>query len=246
MNRRSCTLILTPLILIVASRVQAGTIIKLSFGTDSRPDIELVDGVLSTAADAVGASTGDQNTEVSFLGSLSSAPVIEGANASLTLDNIQLVGDPVTVGSTVLQATLGGDFTLYDPSNVLLLGGTLGNGTLSGPIGGTATGGFLTAEYGLFTDGLLLPLLQADNATSSSFSISLSDINNGAGLSLTGDHVLADFTADANANIGARASDVPEPGAALLLLLGVWALRLNGRPARIVRGIVQPDTCGRS
>ena len=203
MTRFVSTSILTTLILFCASNVQAGTIIKLNFGNDSLPDIELIDGVLSTAADAVGATVGDQNTDVSFLGILSGATPIEGDNASLTLEGISLVGDPLTVGLTVLQATQGGDFTLYDPSNVLLLAGALGDGTLSGPIGGTATGGFLTAEYGTFIDGSLLPLLQAHNATSSSFSISLSDVNGGKGLSLTEDNALADFIADANANIGA-------------------------------------------
>ena len=56
MNRRVSTSILTTLILCCVSSGQAGTIIKLSFGNDSLPDIELVGGMLSTAPDAVGAT----------------------------------------------------------------------------------------------------------------------------------------------------------------------------------------------
>jgi hypothetical protein len=210
---------------------QAGTIIKLGFSTDSRPDIELVGDTISTVNDDIGATTGDQNTELTYLGVVAGQPAIEGANASFTLDNVKLSGQPMTFGTTLLQSTSGGDFSLYDQNNVLLLGGTLGAGTLSGPVGGTATGGFLTTEFGDLTSGSLLSVVQQQSLRST-FSISLTDVNNGAGFSLTGGGDLADFEADGTANIGVQT--VPEPASLLLLLpglllsLGIWRRQRSG------------------
>jgi hypothetical protein len=195
---------------------QAGTIIKLGFSTDSLPDIELVDNTISTVDDGVGATTGDQNTELTYLGVLGGGTPIEGATASFTLDNVQLSGQPMTFNTTILQATAGGDFSLYDQNNVLLLEGTLGAGTLSGPMGGTATGGFLTTEFGDFTSGTLLPALQLQPR--STFSVSLTDVNNGLGFDKTDGGDLAPFVADGTANIGAQ---IPEPAALLMLIPGI-------------------------
>ena len=149
MNRTLSSLVITSVLLVFTVSTNAGTIIKLGFSTDSLPDIELIDGALSTADDGIGATNGDQNTEVTFLGSLVSQPAIEGDNASFTLDGVSLVDMPTIFGTTILHATEGGTFSLYDQNDSLLLAGTLGIGTLSGPIGGTATGGFLTTEFGL-------------------------------------------------------------------------------------------------
>ncbi len=231
MNRVSTSLTLAALMLFCTSGVQAGTIIKLSFaGSDSLSDIELVDGVLSTVDDGWGATTGDQLTDISYM-SVLSRPAGFG---SVTLDGIKLVGAPVGgVTGFALQATEEGSFSLYDPDNVLLLSGTLGNGTLSGPIGGTATGGFLTTEFGAFTGGSLMGALGDHKHTT--LSISLSDVNNGEGMSLTDSDQLANFTADATANIGANA--VPEPAAIGLLLIGAGVLCFTRRPARSVHGI---------
>ncbi len=223
MNRTSLMTFLM-LVLVTSLPAQAGTIIKLGFSSDSLPDIELVGSTISTVDDGVGATTGDQNTELTYLGVLSGEPSIEGANASFTLDNVELSGLPTTFGTTILQATAGGDFSLYDQNNGLLLEGTLGSGTLSGPLGGTATGGFLTTEFGQFTGGSLLPTLQQESRLLSSFSVSLTDVNNGAGFGTTGNGQLEEFQADGTANIGAA---VPEPassvliGIALLLGLGI-------------------------
>ena len=222
MNRILSNLVITTVLLILTAPVAAGTIIKLGFSTDSLPDIELIDAELSTADDGIGATTGDQNTEVTFLGALNGQPAIEGDNASFSLDAINLVDSPTIFGTTILQATEGGSFDLYDQDNVLLLSGTLGKGTLSGPLGGTATGGFLTTEFGAFTDGSLLPTLAIDDLLQSSFSISLTDVNAGLGFGTDSDGELEDFSADATANIGARA--VPEPTAILTLVMGMMAL----------------------
>ncbi len=126
MNARVRTLTLTTLMLWCVPGVYAETIIKLNLGTDSMPDVRLVDGVLSTAPDAVGATNGDQNTEVAYLGVLTGEAPIEGENGSLTLAGVELIGEPaVYFESTVLQETSGGSFQLYNPNNELLLSGNL-------------------------------------------------------------------------------------------------------------------------
>lgn len=221
MSRIFYTFVFTSLCLAVTAPIQGGTIIKLGFSTDSLPDIELADGMLSTADDLIGATTGDQATEVTFLGALAGQGAIEGDNASFTLEGVQLVNTPTIFGTTILHATEGGTFSLYDPSNVLLLAGTLGDGTLSGPIGGTATGGFLTTEFGEFTDGTLLSVLEETTSLRSSFSISLTDVNGGGGFATRDNGELAEFQADATANIGAQ--EVPEPTTWALLCLGILA-----------------------
>ena len=216
MNRQKLAAVLAAALLAV--QVNAETIVKLGLSTDNLADIELKDGTLSTLDDGLGATAGDQNTEVTYLNSLLAAaggqPFGED-NLSFTMDNVTLEGQPEQIGNTILQITKGGEFSLYDQNNGLLLSATLGDGILSGPIGGTATGGFLTTEFGTFTGGSILDDL-IPNLTNSSLSISLTDVNNGAGLSLTNTGSVADFTADATANIGAA---VPEPSATTLLAL---------------------------
>ncbi len=224
MSRLVSTMVMCVVTLYVGGATHAATIIKLGLSTDSLPDIQLVNGTLGTAVDAVGATLGEQNTEVTFLGALSGISLVEGANASFTLSNIQLEGPPTVIGTTLLQRTTGGTFALYDPSNNLMLAGTLGNGTLSGPIGGTATGGFLTTEFGEFTGGSLLTSLTQSNRTRSSFSISLTNVNDGLGLTLRETGEVDDFQADATANIGAQPAAVPEPGSWLLLIAAGLAL----------------------
>ncbi|MCP4190302.1 MAG: hypothetical protein GY768_06720 [Planctomycetaceae bacterium] len=221
MNRTLSTLVITTVFFLTVPAT-AGTIIKLGFSTDSMPDINLIDAVLSTADDGIGATSGDQNTEVTFLGALSGEAGIESDNASFTLNAINLIDNPTIFGTTILQATNGGNFDLYDQNNDLLLSGTLGNGTLSGPIGGTATGGFLTTEFGMFSDGSLLDTLTPEKLLQSSFSISLTDVNGGLGFSTGADGSLDDFNADATANIGARA--VPEPAAVLSVIMGIMSV----------------------
>ncbi len=215
-------------LLMMLSSTASAAVIKLSFSTDSKPDFEVVHGVLSTVDDEVLSTAGDQNTEVTLLDVLEGLVLIEGDGASFTLDNVQLQGSPVVVVNTVLQATSGGTFSLYDQSNVLLLSGTLGNGTLSGPLGSTATGGFLTTEFGTFTGGSLLAKLEQAGMTRSSLSISMTDVSNGAGLQLAQDGSLQSFFADATANISAHES-VPEPHGYALMYSALAAVYLGLR-----------------
>ena len=158
----------------------------------------------------------------------------------MTLAGVELLGTPtVFFETTILQETNGGTFELYNPDNDLLLAGTLGHGTLSGPIGGTATGGFLTTEFGDFTDGLLLSVLAESQLYRSTVSVSLLTVNQGQGMSLGDDELLEDFDADASANIGAS---IPEPAAGLLLALGALAMLVNRRRGHTAQGTLRPDT----
>lgn len=229
MNRFSMTLTAMALLAMFPATSQAGTIIKLGFSNDSLPDLELIDGEISTFDDGFGATDGDQNTEVTFLGPLAGTYFIEADRASFTLDNVIVSGSPTVIGSTLLQPTLGGQFSLWGPSNELLLSGTLGDGTLSGPLGGTATGGFLTTQFGTFTGGALLSILKGVDLVQSSLSFSLTDVNDGGGLAVgTGPEgeMLMPFSADATANIGGQ---VPEPTGLLLCGLAVGGLSLSRR-----------------
>lgn len=134
---------------LLTAQASAETIIKLGLSTDNLADIELVSGELSTVDDGLGATLGDQNTEVTYLNSLLAAAggqPFGGNNLSFTMESVALDGVPASIGSTILQATAGGTFSLYDSNDVLLLSATLGDGILSGPVGGTATGGFLTTS----------------------------------------------------------------------------------------------------
>ena len=212
--------------LLVNTSANAGTIIKLGFSNDARPDIELVSGILSTVDDGIAATAGDQNTGVIFDAELSGEPSLSDSVASVSFNNISLMGENTTIANTVLQETMGGDFSLYGEANELLLTGTLGNGLLHGPIGGTATGGFLTTEFGAFTGGSLLPSLNGMNL--SAVSISLSNVNGRSGLATNDDGTIQDFTADATANIVAS----PEPSASLMTVVGVVGCMLFARRRR--------------
>lgn len=228
MSRICIICVLTTLSLVLPPTAYCGTIIKLGFSTDPLPDFTLSLGVLSTSDDLDSGSTGDQATEVAYSDALFGEADIVGASASITLDNIQLVDSPFVFGNTILHATQGGDFQLYDEANSLLLAGSLGDGTLSGALGSTATGGFLTTEFGEFTDGSLLPTLQDSVLLRSSFSISLTNVNGGNGFSTDESGDLVDFEADATANIGAQF--VPEPSSTALILMGLLATPAWRRP----------------
>ena len=210
--------------LLIVHHANAETILKLGLSTDGVADIELTDGVLSTVNDGLGATNGDQNTEVTYLNTLLEAAggqPFGGNNLSFTMSGVDLSGTPATIGNSILQETMGGTFELYDTNNELLLSATLGNGILSGPVGGTATGGFLTTEFGSFTGGSILSDLGL-NLADSSLSISMTDVNDGSGLSLTNAGTVANFTADATANIGATV--VPEPHSMSLLVLAIFGV----------------------
>jgi len=130
---------------------RAGTIIKLNLGGVG-PDVGLNGGgVLSTTDDGVAATTGDQNTAVEFTDFLNPIPDINVNAASFSLNNLVAVGPANVFGSLVIQNFAGGQFSLYDPANVLLLQGPLTNSALTGVIGPPGTGALFTTTLGSVT-----------------------------------------------------------------------------------------------
>lgn len=230
---------------IAATPCSAGTIIKLSLGGDPAADIEYtggVGGVLSTVDDLIPGTTGNQNTAVEFLDFLDPvATDILTSTASFTLDSLTATG-PATVfnGFLVLQSFAGGTLELYDPANTLLLSGTLGASSLTGPIGPPATGGLFTTSFAVVSGGTLAPYI---DPTSLTLSMSFSAINAGAGFSVTPAppvpppvvfaSVLNPFTADATINIAGEFSGIPEPASiALCLIAGSFGLIATRRSRR--------------
>jgi hypothetical protein len=220
---------------IASSQSYAGTIIKLTLGDDDMTDIEFTggDGGILSTVDDMDPSVGDQNTAVEFLDVLDPhAADIITAIASVTLDGVEADGNALVLGgSVVLQSFTGGTLSLYDDNDVLLLSGSLDESSLLGTIGAPATAGLITTTFGAFTGGTLAQYL---NPNSLALSISLADINGGAGLSVSpappfpppgmfDDGELGAFTADASMIISGDA--VPEPASiALLLTSGVIAV----------------------
>jgi hypothetical protein len=217
---------------LAAQPCNAGTIIKLSLGGDSAPDIEFTGGaggVLSTADDsAVPATTGDQNTAVEFLDFLEPVTAdILTPTASFSLDGLVASGSATVLGGVVVfQSFAGGTLELYDPANVLLLSGTLGLSALSGTLGPPGTGGLFTTSFATVTGGTLAPYIDPNSL---SLSIALAGINGGAGLSVVplpppppppvgfSLGILDAFTADASVEIAGEF--VPEPSSSALALL---------------------------
>jgi hypothetical protein len=205
-------------ILVFTASTQAGTIIKLSLGSDASADVEFSggsSGVFGTVDDGNGATTGDQSTAIEFGDFLDgSQPDVMTTTASFTLDNLTASGAPSTFGPLVIQNFTGGTLSLYNPANVLLLSGTLANSALTGPIGPPATGALFTTSFATVTGGALQNNIVANSLT---VSMSFSDINGGAGFSVGGgpSAVLNSFQADATLNIAAQ--QIPEPVAAMLI-----------------------------
>jgi hypothetical protein len=203
-------------ILISASSVQAGTIIKLDLGSDTAPDIEYsggAGGTLSTADDGNPTMDGDQATEIDFLDFLD-RPSIQG---SFSMEDLTADGAASTFGPLVIQNFTGGTLSLYDTANALLLSGTLDNSALTGPIGEPATGALFTTSFATITGGSLQPLILQDTLT---LSMSLTDINEGAGFSVVGAPSLVLDAFDAGATLNIAADPIPEPLSLILLLTG--------------------------
>jgi hypothetical protein len=205
-----------------ASISSAATIIKLNLGSVG-PDITMNGaGILSTASDGIGTTTGDQNTDIEFTGFLDGPnPDITTTDASFSLAGLATSGPATTFGSLVIQPFLGGTFSLYNSANTLLLQGPLTSSALTGVLGppGGGTGSLFTTTLGNVTGGSLLPLLLPGSVT---LSMNLSNVSGGAGFSLPpGNGAIAPFVADASANIGA--DPIPEPTSALLLIFGLVA-----------------------
>jgi PEP-CTERM motif len=209
-----------------SSALQAGTIIKLSLGSDAPADIEFDGTTLSTVDDLIPATTGDQNTAIDYQDFLSGMSDVLLPIASFSLNGLNASGAASVFGGfLVIQDFTGGTFELYDPApgNSLLLSGSLANSTLTGPIGPPATGALFTTSFAMVTGGSLAPLIDTNTLT---VSMNLSSINNGKGLSVTG-HIgpgptvysLDPFRADASVNIAADPA-VPEPATFGLVLIG--------------------------
>ncbi|MCI0335590.1 MAG: hypothetical protein L0228_20470 [Planctomycetes bacterium] len=207
----------------------AGTIIKLSLGGDSTADVEFsggAGGILSTVDDGNAATTGDQNTAAEFLDFLEGvAPDIIASTASFTMDGLVADGTATVFGGAfVVQGFTGGTLDLYDAGNTLLLSGDLDTSALAGPLGPPATGGLFTTSFSTVTGGTLAPYIVADSLT---LSMSLIDINGGAGLTVTPPPPvvppilhsggLNPFTADATLSID---GEVPEPAFLALVTMG--------------------------
>jgi hypothetical protein len=219
------------------SHTLAGTIIKLSLG-DVSPDIEFDGTTLSTFDD--GNLAGEQDTAAEFLDFLDSVQAdFVTPPGSFTLDGLTTSGPAIVFNnSLILQSFTGGVFSLYDPSNVLLLSGTLTDSVLSGTLG-FSSGSLFTTTFGSVTGGTLVPYI-ADNTLT--LSMSFTDVRDSAGkvgfsttpnpiIPLPGPIVytadLHGFTADATVNL--EAEPIPEPAGVLLLILGTGVGICGGR-----------------
>jgi hypothetical protein len=212
------------LVCFASSFAQAGTIIKLSLG-GTGPDVAFAAGVLGTANDGDAATTGNQDTAIDFTDFLSARPDITTNTASFTLGNLAATGSATVLGSLAIQNFAGGQFSLYDASNVLLLSGSLTNSVLTGTIGSPGTGALFTTTLANVTGGTLAPLIAPGSL---SLALDLTNVNGGTGLGVEGPALLP-FTADSSVNI---AASVPEPASLTLLALGSAGAAFFGRRRR--------------
>jgi hypothetical protein len=214
------------LVFAASSATFAGTIIKLNLGSTG-PDVGMnAGGLLSTVSDGNGATTGDQNTAVEFTGFLDGPFAdINTSTASFTMSNLGAAGPAQVFGSLVIQNFLGGSFSLYDPSNVLLLSGNLSGSALTGVIGPPGTGGLFTTSLSTVTGGTLQSYINPNSLT---LSMNLSTVNGGNGFLVVppgGPGILQPFLADASVNIS---GEVPEP-TSLVLVMAAFSAALSLR-----------------
>jgi hypothetical protein len=202
------------LICVATSTAQAATIIKLNLA-DVGPDVSMNGaGILSTFNDGIAATTGDQNTSVEYTGFLNFIPDLNLDNASYTMSGLAPNGAANVNGTLVTQNYVGGQFSLFDPANVLLLSGNLTNSALAGVIGPPGTGALFTTTFGNVTGGTLAGLIVPGSI---SVSMNMTNVNGGNGFSVIA-NVLQPFLADASVNISGN--PVPEPATLVLVALG--------------------------
>ena len=203
----------TILSLCVAQAASADTIIKFDLG-NTGPDLQYSEGVFSTIDDGFGASLGQQDTGIDFVGFLDPVLVDILSGASFTLAGVSSVGGASVVGPLVIQQTDGGTFSIWNEANELLLSAELGEGVLSGATG-VSTGSFFNTEVVNFTGGSLLNYIAA---TPGGISIALANILTGdlTGVIVGRNNNLLDFTADADGLITGEPADIPEPSTMIL------------------------------
>jgi hypothetical protein len=219
MNARTACRLLVIAVLFKASTIcHADTIIKLNLG-NTGPDLGMnAGGLLSTIDDGNGATTGNQDTAIEFTGFLDAAnPDITSPVASFTLNGLSASGSVQQLGTLALQNFAGGQFSLFDPSNNLLLSANLTSSVLSGAIGFPGTAAVFTTAPFSPLGGSFAPLIALG---SMSLSISMTNVNSGAGLAVAS-NVLQPFQADASVLIaGGPWVNAPEPSALVLLAAG--------------------------
>ena len=196
---------------------------------DPGPDIEYVGSVLGTPLDGNGLTTGDQDTAIVFGDFLSALPAttgsysLHGLGANGPATTLFIPGPNITI---VSQSLIGGSFQIYNSLNIKLLDVSLAssNSVLSGAAGPFST----TANVISITNGTVVGGTLASQIASNSisFSIALTNIS-GGGLAVGVNNVLAAFDASATKEI--VGNPVPEPSAAILLVLGSWCAVLRRR-----------------
>ena len=219
----------------------------LNFGFGEPNDAEVSNGFLQTSNDGDASNPGEQTTDLSFLGFLDSSFTdipLAANNASISFSNIQLNNDAQAIllgnGINVISSTTsGGEFRLYDGSN-LLLAGDIGESAFNlteGVDGVARTGNFfgLTAGGATFTGGDLLPFL-ASSSGQVTLTVTSIETNGISGIQLSGG-TIQPFTAALSGQIEARpnpnveTASVPEPTSIPLLVMA-FSLLVSSRNRR--------------
>ena len=219
------------LALLLTFSASQAAIIKLDLakppGPDLGPDIVYTGAVLATPSDGNVTTTGSQDTAIVFGDFLSALPATTG---SYSLQGLGTNGPATTVFipgpniTIVSQPLTGGTFQIYNSANVMLLDVSLAssNSVLSGTVAST-TANVISVTNATVVGGTLASQIASNSI---SFSISLTNIS-GGGLAVGLNNVVADFTASATKEIGGNL--VPEPSAAILLVLGSLCMVLRRR-----------------
>jgi len=211
---------------VAVSATQAATILKLNLGGVG-PDVGMGPpagqpvGVLSTVDQTGGPSpAGDQLTDIEYTGFLNFIPDLNTNTASFSLNGLNAVGAANVFGTLVIQNFNGGVFSLYDPADVLLLQGPMGNSVLTGVTGPPGTGALFTTVLTTVSGGSLAPLIAPGSV---SLSMNMTNVNGGNGFAVAGGGPqLNPFLADASISIAA--DQVPEPATLSLIGLGAAAV----------------------
>jgi hypothetical protein len=211
------------LVCVAVSFSQAATIIKLNLGGVG-PDVGMGPGGNLSTIDQTGGPppTGDQLTAIEYTGFLNFIPDVNTNTASFSLNGLNAVGPANVFGTLVIQNFAGGQFSLYDQADSLLLQGPMGPSALSGVLGPPGTGALFTTSLTTVTGGSLAGLIAPGSV---SLSMNMTNVNSGLGFGVTGSGlqaVLNQFQADASISIAADA--VPEPTTLVLLGLGSIAM----------------------